>query len=245
LYGENYLNLAQQMLAEFLGTFFYLFAGCGATLLAVAYPHWHAGAVEVALTFGVSYFLISLYARDRSGCHLNPAVSLGLRCAGRFPQASIVPYTAAQVTASVLASFALSFAASGPVSLSLAQGATASRFAMQAPLDAHLFSTLAAELFLSFTFVIVFLAANEPDVPPIATSITISGAVIILYIIGLPFTNLSINPARSTGPAILLGGWAARQLWLFWVAPLLGAALAGWVYRYFFPPEPLLDNFDC
>lgn len=234
------LNLAKRMSAEFLATFVYVFSGCGAAVLAAAFPTFGMPVLgmpvlEVAAAFSLSYILMYFLIRHLSGCHLNPAVTAGLIASGRFPRSEFLPYTAAQVCGSLAATYLLVLVSTGEAGYQLANGAAANGYGAHSPYFYSLLTVFFSELLLSFAFLTVFLGAIEPGTPRLASPFVISLAILFLHIVGIPISNLSLNPARSTGPAILHGGWAAQQLWVFWVAPLLGATAAGLFYKFFFP----------
>lgn len=236
------------MSAEFLGTFVYVFAGCGTAVLASAFPTWGLGVLEVAAAFSLSYLLLCFLFQDASGCHLNPAVTAGLIASGRFPRSEFIPYTAAQVCGAVAAACCLRLLSTGEAGFQLARGAAANGYGEHSPYLYSLLTALLSELFLSFAFLTVFIAAIEPSTPRRASPFIIGLAILFLHIVGIPISNLSLNPARSTGPAILAGGWPAQQLWVFWLAPISGAIAAGFFYKLLFPPSrPSQSNrsFPC
>lgn len=229
------MSLGRRMFAEFLGTFWLVFAGCGTAVLAAKFPEIGVGALGVALAFGLS-LLTAAYAIGRiSGCHVNPAVTLGLAVAKRFPGKEVVPYWVAQVIGAAVASTVLYLIASGASGFSASAGFAANGYAGHSPGGYTMVACLISETVLTFMFVTVILGVT--DTPALAgfAPIAIGLALAAVHLIGIPVTNLSVNPARSTGPALFVGGWALAQLWFFWVFPLLGGLLAGLIH-------PLLKN---
>jgi aquaporin Z len=218
--------------AEFLGTFWLVFGGCGSAVLAAAVPEVGIGFVGVALAFGLSVLTIAYAIGHVSGCHLNPAVTIGLWVARRFPARDIPAYIAAQVAGAIFAAVLLYVIASGKAHFSLANGLAANGYGMHSPGGYDMMSALLIEAVLTFMFLIVILGATHQRWPAGFAPLAIGLALTLIHLISIPVTNTSVNPARSTGPALVTGGWALAQLWLFWLAPLLGAALGAIAYRW-------------
>lgn len=226
------MAIMRRSAAEFLGTFWLVFGGCGSAVLAAAVPEVGIGFVGVALAFGLSVLTIAYAIGHVSGCHLNPAVTVGLWVARRFPARDIPAYVVAQVAGAILAAVLLYVIASGKASFSLANGLAANGYGMHSPGGYDMMSALLIETVLTFMFVIVILGATHQRWPAGFAPLAIGLALTLIHLISIPVTNTSVNPARSTGPALVTGGWALAQLWLFWLAPLLGAALGAIVYRW-------------
>jgi aquaporin Z len=224
--------------AEFLGTFWLVLGGCGSAVLAAAYPQLGIGFVGVALAFGLTV-LTGVYAFGPiSGGHFNPAVSLGLWAGGRFPASHVVPYIVAQVIGGIVAAAVLYLIASGKAGFSLAGGFAANGYGAHSPGGYSALSCAVCELVMTFMFVIIILGSTHQRAPVGFAGIAIGLALTLIHLISIPVTNTSVNPARSTGPAVFVGGWALAQLWFFWVFPLLGGAMAGVAYRTFFEAAP-------
>ena len=227
------MPLGKRALAEFLGTFWLVFGGCGSAVLAAAFPGLGIGFLGVALAFGLTVLTMAFAIGHISGCHLNPAVSVGLAVAKRFPAAELPAYIGAQVVGAM--------AAGGrPVRHRQREGGIRSgrrirlqRLRRAFPGGYSLVACLVAEVVLTFMFLIIILGATDKRAPAGFAPIAIGLGLTLIHLIGIPVTNTSVNPARSTGPALFVGGWALEQLWLFWVAPLVGAALAGLTYSIF------------
>lgn len=228
------MSMTKRAAAEFLGTFWLVFGGCGSAVLAAGIPHVGIGLLGVALAFGLTV-LTGAYALGHiSGGHFNPAVSLGLLVGGRFPAKDLAPYVIAQVVGGVAAAAVLYVIASGQAGFSLAGGFAANGYAEHSPMGYTLVSALVTEVVLTCVFLLVILGATDKRAPAGIAPAAIGLALTLIHLVGIPVTNLSVNPARSTGPALFVGGWALEQLWLFWVAPLAGAALGGLLYRFLF-----------
>jgi aquaporin Z len=226
------MSLTKRAAAEFLGTFWLVLGGCGSAVLAAAFPHVGIGLLGVALAFGLTVLTMAFAIGHISGCHLNPAVSLGLVMGGRFKAAELLPYVLAQVLGGILAAAVLYFIASGKAGFELSSGLAANGYAEHSPGGYTLAAGFVTEVVMTFMFLIVILGATDARAPQGFAPIAIGLCLTLIHLISIPVTNTSVNPARSTGPALIVGGWAISQLWLFWVAPLLGAALAGVVYRW-------------
>jgi len=218
------------MLAELFGTFWLVFGGCGSAVLAAAFPKVGIGLLGVSLSFGLTVLTMAYAIGHISGCHLNPAVSVGLCTAKRFPAKELPAYVAAQVIGAIAAGGVLYVIASGSQGFSLASGFAANGFGEHSPGGYSLVSALVAEFVLSFFFLFVILGATDSRAPAGFAPIPIGLALTLIHLIGIPVTNLSVNPARSTGPAVFVGGWALAQLWLFWLSPIVGAVFAGLAY---------------
>jgi aquaporin Z len=220
------------LLAELIGTFWLVFGGCGAAVLAAAFPNVGIGFLGVALAFGLTVLTMAYAIGHISGCHLNPAVSIGLWAGKRFPARDLLPYIVAQVIGAILGAGVLLLIASGKAGFDLSGGFAANGYADHSPGGYSLLACLVAEVVLTFMFLLIILGATDGRAPKGFAPIAIGLGLTLIHLIGIPVTNLSVNPARSTGPAIFVGGWALGQLWLFWLAPIVGAALAGYVYTW-------------
>ena len=226
------MPLSKRLAAEFLGTFWLVFGGCGSAVLAAAFPDLGIGFAGVALAFGLTVLTMAYAIGHISGCHLNPAVSVGLMVGGRFPAKDLVPYVIAQVAGAIVAAGVLYYIASGKAGFDLGGGLASNGYGEHSPGGYTLASGFAIELVLTFGFLIVILGATDRRAPAGFAPIAIGLALTLIHLISIPVTNTSVNPARSTGPAVFVQGWALSQLWLFWVAPIVGAAIAGVVYRW-------------
>lgn len=235
------ISLSKRSLAEFLGTFWLVFGGCGAAVLSAAFPALGIGFLGVALAFGLTVLTMAYAIGHISGCHLNPAVSVGLAVARRFPASELPAYIVAQVAGAVLAAGVLFVIASGRTGFDLAAGFASNGYGAHSPGGYPLSSAMTAEVVLTFMFLAIILGATDRRAPQGFAPIAIGLGLTLIHLIGIPVTNLSVNPARSTGPALFVGGWAVQQLWLFWLAPILGGALAGIVYPALFG-EPAAER---
>jgi aquaporin Z len=225
------MPLAQRFVAELIGTFWLVFGGCGSAVLAAAFPNLGIGFHGVALAFGLTVLTMAYAIGHISGCHLNPAVSIGLCIGKRFPASEVLPYIIAQVIGAVIAASAIYFIASGKADFNLVQSGLASNgFGEHSPGKYSMGAGFVAEIVLTFMFLMIILGATDQRAPQGFAPIAIGLGLTLIHLIGIPVTNVSVNPARSTGPAIFVGGWALGQLWLFWVAPIIGAIVAGIVY---------------
>jgi aquaporin Z len=221
------------MAAEMLGTFWLVFAGCGSAVLAAGVPGVGIGWLGVSFAFGLSLMTMAFAIGHISGCHVNPAVSVGLWTGGRFPASEIFPYWIAQLVGAVVAAGVLAVIANGAAGFDLvASGFAANGYAEHSPGGYSMTAALVAEVVLTFVFLMIILGATDGRAPAGLGPIAIGLGLTVIHLVGIPVTNLSVNPARSTGPALFVGGWALSQLWLFWVAPIVGAALAGFAYRW-------------
>jgi aquaporin Z len=223
-------SLTRRSIAEFVGTFWLVFGGCGSAVLAAAFPQLGIGFLGVALAFGLTVLTMAFAIGHISGCHLNPAVTLGLVVGKRFPASGILPYVVAQVLGGLAGAGALFLIASGKAGFDLSNGFASNGYGEHSPGGYSLTACLTAEVILTFMFLMIILGATDKRAPQGFAPIAIGLGLTLIHLIGIPVTNLSVNPARSTGPAVFVGGWATAQLWLFWVAPLIGAAIAGVVY---------------
>jgi aquaporin Z len=228
------MTLSKRAAAEFFGTFWLVFGGCGAAVLDAAFPGLGIGFAGVALAFGLTVLTMVYAIGHISGAHLNPAVSLGLVVGRRFPAADLIPYWIAQVVGAVAAAGVLYVIASGKAGFSLSGGFASNGYAEHSPGGYSLTACLVAEIVLAMFFLLIIMGATDRRSPQGFAAIAIGLGLTLIHLVGIPVTNLSVNPARSTGPALFVGGWAVRQLWLFWVAPLIGGALGGGIYKGLF-----------
>lgn len=226
------MPLSNRFLAEFLGTFWLVFGGCGSAVLAAAFPELGIGFVGVSLAFGLTVLTMAYAVGHISGGHFNPAVTLGLWTGGRFPASEIIPYWIAQVLGAVAAAAVLYVIASGAPGFDVAGGFASNGFAEHSPGKYSLHAALLAEVVLTMFFLLIILGSTDGRAPAGFAPIAIGLALTLIHLISIPVTNTSVNPARSTGPALFVGGWALAQLWLFWVAPLIGGAVGGFLYRW-------------
>jgi len=223
-------TLFRRCSAEILGTFWLVFGGCGSAVLAAGFPGFGIGFAGVALAFGLTVLTMAYAIGHISGCHLNPAVSVGLVVGKRFPASELPAYVCSQVVGAVLGAGALWIIASGKAGFSLSGGFASNGYDIHSPGGYSLGACFVAELVLTFFFLMIILGATDKRAPQGFAPIAIGLGLTLIHLIGIPVTNLSVNPARSTGPAIFVGGWAIEQLWLFWLAPVLGAMIAGLAY---------------
>jgi aquaporin Z len=226
------MPLANRVVAEFIGTFWLVLGGCGSAVMAAAFPEVGIGLLGVALAFGLTVLTMAYAIGHISGCHLNPAVSVGLLAGGRFKAVDLLPYIVAQVLGGIVAAMTLYFIASGNADFSLSDGLASNGYGEHSPGNYTMASGFLTEVVMTFMFLLVILGATDKRVPAGFAPIAIGLCLTLIHLISIPVTNTSVNPARSTGPALLVGDWATAQLWMFWVAPLIGAALAGIVYRW-------------
>ena len=218
--------------AEFLGTFWLVLGGCGSAVLAAAFPNVGIGLLGVALAFGLTVLTMAFAIGHISGCHLNPAVSLGLWAGGRFPARELLPYIIAQVVGAVLAGGVLYLIASGKTGFDLAAGFASNGYGAHSPGGYSLLAALITEAVMTMMFLLVILGATDKRAPQGFAPIAIGLCLTLIHLISIPVTNTSVNPARSTGVAVFVGGWAISQLWLFWVAPIIGGMLGAAIYRF-------------
>lgn len=230
------MSLAKRSIAEVLGTFWLVFGGCGSAVLAAAFPNVGIGLLGVSFAFGLTVLTMAYAIGHISGCHLNPAVSVGLAVGGRFKMSELPAYIVAQVIGGVLGAGVLYVIASGKPGFTLG-GFAANGYGANSPGQYSMIACLVAEVVLTFMFLMIIMGATDRRAPSGFAPIAIGLGLTLIHLIGIPVTNLSVNPARSTGPAVFVGGWALEQLWLFWVAPIAGAAAAGVVYSAMFKEE--------
>jgi len=231
------LSLLKRTFAEFFGTFWLVFGGCGAAVFAAGYPVLGIGFVGVALAFGLTVLTMAFAIGHISGCHLNPAVTAGLVAGKRFPASEALPYIIAQVVGAIAAAGTLFVIASGKAGFSLANGFASNGYADHSPDHYSLLACLVAEVVLTAFFLLVIMGSTDARAPKGFAPIAIGLCLTLIHLISIPITNTSVNPARSTGQALFVGGWAVGQLWLFWVAPLIGGILGGLLYRGLFAKE--------
>ena len=224
------MPLPRRAVAEFIGTFWLVFGGCGSVILSAKVPDLGIGILGIAIAFGLTVLTMAYTIGHLSGCHLNPAVSFGLWIGKRFPASDLVPYVIAQVLGSIAGSAVLYLIASGKEGFSTAAGFAANGYGVHSPGGYSLVAGFMAEVVLTFFFLTIILGATDKRAPQGLAPIAIGVGLTLIHLIGIPVTGVSVNPARSTGPALFVGGWALAQLWLFWVAPLLGGAIAGVCY---------------
>ncbi|ABS07362.1 aquaporin Z [Shewanella baltica] len=227
------MNMSQKMAAEFLGTLWLVLGGCGSAVIAAAFPEVGIGLLGVAFAFGLTVLTMAFAIGHISGCHLNPAVSFGLWAGGRFPAAELLPYIIAQVAGGIAGAGILYLIASGQEGFSLAGGFASNGFGEHSPGGYSMLSVMICEVVMTLFFLIIILGATDERAPKGFAPIAIGLGLTLIHLISIPVSNTSVNPARSTGPALFVGDWAVSQLWLFWVAPIVGAILAGFIYRYF------------
>jgi len=224
------MSLNKRVTAEFIGTFWLVFGGCGSAVISAAFPQVGIGLLGVALAFGLTVLTMAFAIGHISGCHLNPAVSLGLAAARRFPASEVPAYMIGQVLGALLGSGVLFLIASGSASFNLSGGFAANGYGIHSPGGYTMSAGFIAEFVLTFMFLMIILGATDRRAPAGFAPIAIGLGLTLIHLISIPVTNTSVNPARSTGPAIIVGGWALQQLWVFWVAPLAGALAAGVTY---------------
>src|SRR5579862_2266413 len=232
------LTMLKKLVAEFLGTAWLVLGGCGAAVLAAAFPQTGIGFVGVALAFGLTVLTMAYAIGHVSGCHLNPAVSVGLWAGGRFKTRDLPGYIVAQVLGAVAGAGVLYLIASGKGDFSLAGGFASNGYAEHSPGGYSLTAALACEVVMTFAFIFVIMGVTHGDAPKGFAPLAIGLCLTLIHLISIPVTNTSVNPARSTGVAVFVGGWAISQLWLFWLMPLVGGAAGGLVYRWLSPENP-------
>jgi aquaporin Z len=230
--------MMRKLLAEFIGTAWLVLGGCGAAVLAAAYPQLGIGFVGVAFAFGLTVLTMAYAIGHVSGCHLNPAVSVGLWAGGRFNLADLPGYIIAQVLGGIAGAGVLYLVASGHVDFSAAGGFASNGYGAHSPGGYSLPSAFVCEVVMTFGFLFVIMGATHGNAPRGFAPLAIGLCLTLIHLISIPVTNTSVNPARSMGPALFVGGWALQQLWLFWVAPLIGGALGGFIYRWLSPDTP-------
>ena len=233
------MTLRVRTIAEFIGTFWLVLGGCGSAVYAATFPGVGIGLLGVSVAFGLTVITMAYAIGHISGCHLNPAVSVGLAAGGRFEWKDVPAYALAQVLGAVVAAALLYLIATGKGGFDLSNGLAANGYGSHSPGRYSLGSVLVMETVMTFMFVMIILGATHARAPQGFAPLAIGLALTLIHLISIPVSNTSVNPARSTGPALVSGGWALDQLWLFWLAPLVGAALAGVAYRWVGGPEPL------
>ena len=235
------MSIGKRAAAEFFGTFWLVFGGCGSALLAASFPagepgagHLGIGFLGVAFAFGLTLLTMAFAIGGISGCHINPAVSVGLWIGRRFPASDLIPYIIAQVAGAIAASGVLYVIASGREGFSTEAGFASNGYGAHSPGGYSLVACLVAEIVLTMFFLLIILGSTDVRAPKGFAGIPIGLGLTLIHLVSIPVTNTSVNPARSTGPALFVGGWALSQLWLFWVAPILGAVIAGIIYNALF-----------
>lgn len=227
------MSMSNRLGAEFLGTFWLVLGGCGSAVLAAAFPNVGIGLAGVSIAFGLTVLTMVYAVGHISGGHFNPAVSVGLWSGNRFPASDLIPYIVAQVVGAIVAAAVLAVIATGKPGFDLVQsGFAANGYGDHSPGKYSFLAALVCELVMTYMFLLVILGATDGRAPAGFAGIPIGFALTLIHLISIPVTNTSVNPARSTGPALFVGGWALQQLWLFWVAPIVGAVLAGATYRW-------------
>jgi aquaporin Z len=222
----------KQYSAEFVGTFWLVLGGCGSAVLAAGFPNVGIGFLGVALAFGLTVLTMAYAIGHISGCHLNPAVSIGLWAGGRFPASKLVPYIVAQVLGAIAAGGVLYLIASGKSDFSVSAGFASNGYGDHSPGGYSLLAAFVTEVVMTMMFLIIILGATDKRAPQGLAPLAIGLGLTLIHLISIPVTNTSVNPARSTGVAIFVGGWAVAQLWLFWIAPIIGGVLGATVYRF-------------
>src|ERR1700758_1708603 len=232
------MPLGKRAFAEFFGTFWLVFGGCGSAVLAAAFPGLGIGFAGVALAFGLTVLTMAYAIGHISGCHLNPAVTVGLWSGGRIPASDVLPYVVAQVLGGIAGAGVLYLIASGAPGFDLAGGFASNGYGEHSPGGYPLASAALCELVMTFMFLTIILGATHDRAPKGFAPLAIGLGLTLIHLVSIPVTNTSVNPARSTGPAVFVGGWALGQLWLFWVAPIVGGALGGFIYHALFGEAP-------
>ena len=225
------MKLGKSLGAEFVGTFWLVLGGCGSAVLAAAFPDVGIGLLGVSFAFGLTVLTMAFAIGHISGCHLNPAVSVGLVVGGRFPASKLIPYIIAQVLGAVAGAGVLYLIASGKADFSLSGGFASNGYGEHSPGGYTMMSGFICEVVMTGMFLVIILGATDKRAPAGLAPIAIGLGLTLIHLISIPVTNTSVNPARSTGPALFVGGWALSQLWMFWVAPMLGAIVGGLVYK--------------
>jgi aquaporin Z len=227
----------KQSLAEFFGTMWLVLGGCGSAVLAAAFPSLGIGLLGVSLAFGLTVLTMAYAIGHISGCHLNPAVSIGLWAGGRFPAAKLRSYVLAQVLGGIIGGGVLCMIASGKPGFDTSSGFASNGYGAHSPGGYSLFACLVTEVIMTMMFLVIIMGATDKRAPQGFAPLAIGLGLTLIHLISIPVTNTSVNPARSTGVALFVGGWAVQQLWLFWVAPIIGAVLGATVYRFIAEPE--------
>ena len=226
------MPMSKKLVAEFIGTFWLVLGGCGSAVLAAAFPEVGSGLAGVSLAFGLTVLTMAYAIGHISGCHLNPAVTIGLWAGGRHPVGEVLPYVLAQVLGAIAGAFVLYMIASGKAGFDVAGGLASNGYGAHSPGAYSLQAGVLTEIVMTLMFLLIILGATDRRAPAGFAPIAIGLGLTLIHLISIPVTNTSVNPARSTGPALMVGGWAIAQLWLFWVAPIAGALIAGFVYRW-------------
>jgi aquaporin Z len=227
-----HMAMSKKLTAEFIGTFWLVLGGCGSAVLAAAFPDVGIGLLGVSFAFGLTVLTMAFAIGHISGCHLNPAVSVGLWAGGRFSASELLPYIIIQVAGAIAGAGVVYLIASGKAGFELSSGLASNGYGEHSPGGYSLASCLIAEIVMTFMFLMIILGATDKRAPRGFAPIAIGLGLTLIHLISIPVTNTSVNPARSTGPALFVGDWATAQLWLFWVAPIIGAVIAGIVYRF-------------
>lgn len=226
------MPMSKKFAAEFIGTFWLVLGGCGSAVLAAAFPEVGIGLAGVALAFGLTVLTMAYAIGHISGCHLNPAVTVGLWAGGRHPAKEVLPYIVAQVLGAVAGAFVLLMIASGQPGFDVSGGLASNGYGAHSPGGYSLGSGFLTEVVMTLMFLVIILGATDRRAPAGFAPIAIGLGLTLIHLVSIPVTNTSVNPARSTGPALMVGDWALGQLWLFWVAPIIGALVAGYLYRW-------------
>jgi aquaporin Z len=226
------MPMSKKLTAEFIGTFWLVLGGCGSAVLAAAFPEVGIGLLGVSLAFGLTVLTMAYAIGHISGCHLNPAVTIGLWAGGRHPASEVLPYIGAQVLGGIAGALTLYIIASGNAAFDVAGGMASNGFGEHSPGGYSMASGFVTEIVMTLMFLLIILGATDRRAPAGFAPIAIGLGLTLIHLISIPVTNTSVNPARSTGPALFVGDWAVSQLWLFWVAPIIGALIAGYVYRW-------------
>ena len=236
------MPLTKRALAEFFGTFWLVFGGCGAALFAAGFPGLGIGFAGVALAFGLTVLTMAFAIGHISGCHLNPAISLGLVVGKRFPASDLLPYVIAQVAGAIAAASVLFVIASGKDGFDVHAGFASNGYGLHSPGGYSLLACFVAEVVLTAFFLIVIMGSTDSRAPKGFAPIAIGLCLTLIHLVCIPVTNTSVNPARSTGPAVFVQGWALSQLWMFWVAPLLGGSIGALIYRFAAPAAAMISS---
>jgi aquaporin Z len=235
------VSLSRRLGAEFIGTFWLVLGGCGTAVLAAHFPQVGVGLLGVALAFGLTLLTMAYAIGHISGCHINPAVTFGLAAGGRFPARDVIPYVVVQVLGGILAAWVLYIIASGAAGFSLSAGFATNGYGTHSPGGYALSSCMVSEIVMTAVFLFVIMGATDKRVPAGFAPIPIGLVLTLIHLISIPVTNTSVNPARSTGPALFVGGWALGQLWLFWLAPIIGGIVGALIYQWVCAEETALS----
>jgi aquaporin Z len=228
------MGMSKRLAAEFIGTFWLVLGGCGSAVIAAGFPNLGIGLMGVAFAFGLTVLTMVYALGPVSGGHFNPAVTVGLWAGGRFEAKNVIPYIIVQVIGAIVAAAVIYLIATGAPGFDVQNGFAANGYGDHSPGKYTMTSAMISELVMTFGFLVVILGATDKRAPAGFAGIAIGLALTLIHLVSIPVTNTSVNPARSTGPALFVGGWALQQLWLFWVVPLLGGLLGGWVYKFIF-----------